>query len=160
MPKSETIAALNRLVQIHNRSLAMYLHSARPWTRPGDELASETLKMIAADHQRTVDRLGRVVLDFGGRVDMGEFPMEFTDLHDLSMSFLLKELVRYQKRDIRRIQQCIDDLRLAPLARAVGEESLGAAKGHLDTLEELIAGRRTVNGVAPHIAPATTGGHS
>lgn len=158
MPNSDTIAALNRLIEIHNRSLPVYLASARPWSRPSDQAARQVLRLIADDHLRTVDRLAQLVLDYGGRVQLGEFPMDYTGLHDLSMAYVLSEVIREQRRDIRDIERCIDQLRLAPLARAAAEETLGAAKGHLDNLLEVQAGRAPAgNGAAAHAEPVTSG---
>ena len=34
MPTLDRVATLNRLLQIHYRSLTMYLASARPWVAP------------------------------------------------------------------------------------------------------------------------------
>lgn len=142
MKSTQTIRALNRLVAIHNRSLAMYLASARPFTREGDEEAMAVLRHMATDQRKTVERLGALILELGGRVAKGEFPMEFTSLHDLDLDYLLRRVVASHKVDIEAIKECVDELRLAPLARALAEESLGAAKGQLDSLEELIADRK------------------
>ena len=40
----------------------------------------------------------------------GEFPMAFTDTHDLSLDYLVSELIYYQKQDIAAIQDCVADL--------------------------------------------------
>lgn len=158
MKNTQSIRALNRLVAIHNRSLARYLASARPWTRPGDEAAMTVLRLMAADQLKTVDRLAGLILELGGRVQMGEFPMDFTSLHDLNVDYLLQRVVAGHKRDIAAIEECVDELRLAPLARALAEESLGAAKGHLDSLQELIAARKEAkrsSGPPPQLALVT-----
>jgi hypothetical protein len=137
---SPTIDALNGVIAILNRSLAAYLHSAHPYQGYGDhrdEKIVETLEQVVADQQRLVDRIATLVLEQGGRVDLGEFPMEFTGLHDLSASYLIKKLVEGQRRDLARLERLIERLRLAPLPRALAEESLGLGKGHLELFEEL-----------------------
>ena len=75
----------------------------------------------------------------GGEILQGEFPLEFTSLHDLSIDYLLGILIQRQENDITAIQECIEPLGSAPLAQALAEESLGAAKGNLDSLQELVA---------------------
>ena len=45
----------------------------------------------------------------------------------------------YQKQDIAAIQQCVADLAGDPAGRALAEEVLGNARGHLESLEELLA---------------------
>jgi hypothetical protein len=49
--------------------------------------------------------------------------------------------VRYQEQDVATIGQLVERLQTAPAARALAEESLGMAKGHLDTLRELTQAR-------------------
>ena len=63
--------------------------------------------------------------------------MEFTGLHDLSLEYLLSELVRRQQADVDRIGEIATLLRTDPAAHALAEEALGAAKGHLASLREL-----------------------
>ena len=65
--------------------------------------------------------------------------MEFTDTHDLSLDYLLGKLAFYQKQDIAAIEQCVPDLAGDPQGRALAEEALGTARGHLESLEELLA---------------------
>jgi hypothetical protein len=45
--------------------------------------------------------------------------------------------IAYQQQDIAEIEQCVDALRLAPMAHALAEEALGMAKGQLESLREL-----------------------
>lgn len=137
MSSASTIDALNRLYAIHNRSLPMYLRYAVPWTHRGDESACEVLQQVAADQQRTVDRLGTLILDCSGDVNSGEFPMSFTGLHDLSLDYLIGLSIKYQQRDIADIEACVAQLQTFPLGKAMAEEILGEAKGHLDSLSEL-----------------------
>ena len=132
-----SIDVLNRLVVIHHRSLAVYLSYASPTWHRGDERAKDVLRLISADQQQTVDRLGEMIVELNGIVQFGGFPMTFTSYHDLSFGFLLDKLIEHQKRDVATIRQCVSQLESAPVAKAVAEEALGAAKGHLDSLEEL-----------------------
>ncbi len=139
MPKLDRIATLNRLMQIHYRSLPMYLSSARPWVPRGHEKAAETLELIVDDQKRTVEKVSEELLAARADINPGEFPMEYTDLHDLSVDFLLHELVESQRCDVAAIEDCVVELGGDPLA----QEALGAAKGHLESLEEAVA--------APHL---------
>lgn len=128
---------LNELMLIHACSLPMYLRYAAPWIDEGEERETQALRHIIADQQRIVDRIGHTILDFEGDVESAEFPLVYTGYNDLSFDFLLPKLIEHQKRDVRAIQSCVEQLSHAPLARAVGEEALGMAKGHLETLEEV-----------------------
>ncbi len=137
MTADSTISTLNRLLAIHNRSLAQYLRYASPTWRRGDERARATLQMIADDQQAMVERIGEMIIENGGTVDYGSFPLRFTGYHDLSFDFLLTKLIEDQRRAITVIEQSIPKLSHNPMAKALAEEALGAAKGHLESLLEL-----------------------
>ena len=139
MPTPSTIDILNRLYVLHHRSLAVYLHYAQPYRLSRDVRAATVLAHMAEDHNRTSDRLASMILDANGQVDPGEFPMSFTGLHDLSVDYLVKQLIDRQKKHIAACEKLADLLPLAPYAQAAVREAVGEAKGHLDNLEELAA---------------------
>jgi hypothetical protein len=130
---------LNDLLAIEYRSFTIYLTDACPWTHHGDEKATETLRNIVLDQKAMVQRIWDFILDAGVRVDTGEYPMEFTDTHFLSLDFLLKELVRYQRRDVAAIERIASQLADDRAARELAEETLGTQRAHLEALEGLIS---------------------
>jgi hypothetical protein len=130
---------LNQLLAIEYRSLPMYLADACPWTHHGDEKASETLSNIVADQKAMAQRIGEFILDSGSRVETGEYPMEFTDMHFLSLDFLLKELLRYQRGDVAAIVRIVSQLSDDRTARELAEETLGMQRAHLEALEALVS---------------------
>jgi hypothetical protein len=132
---------LNRLLSLLHRSFAAYLSSASPWTRPEDQPVVEALGHIVEDQQRLAARVAEMVLDFGERIEVGEFPMDFTSKNFLSLDFILQELIRYQRHDIDAIDRVAGQLTDVPAARMLAEEAVGMAKAHLETLEELVQGR-------------------
>jgi hypothetical protein len=133
----DDIRALNRLLAIHCRSFVQYLRWSRPHVPEGAEEQLETIFAIAEDQDSLADRISRMIVDAGALPRTGEFPMEFTDLHDLSLDFLIAAAVRYQEYDLTAIQQIVARLTTAPAAKALAEEALGLCKGHLDSLREL-----------------------
>lgn len=137
MDSRQTVERLNELLQIHIRSLPVYLSHARPWAPWGQERAVDVLRDVAEDQLQRVDQIAHYVQDLGGMVQTGEFPMEYTDLHDLSLDYVLKVVKQRHRRDVSRIEQLISELAEDPRAAALAQESLGAAKAHLQSLEEL-----------------------
>ena len=137
--RQRTIDLLNELLAIEYRSFPMYLTDACPWTHHGDERATETLANIAADQKQMVQRIGEFIIDMGGRVDTGEYPMEFTDTHFLSLDFLLKELVRYQRQDVAAIERIVRELGDVRAAHELAEETLGSERAHLEAIEALVS---------------------
>jgi hypothetical protein len=134
-----TNRVLNKLLAIHARSLPMYLGYAAPWWHEGDEAARETLAHVVADQKELIERIGRMIVASEGAMAPGEFPMEFTGYNDLSMDYLVGKMIEHQQRDIASIERCVAQLAHDPMAKALSEESLGAAKGYLDSLRELRA---------------------
>jgi hypothetical protein len=120
------------------RSLPMYLAEAEPWTHPGAEQAQRVLDAIVADARAYCRRIAERIHQLRGRLDLGEFPMEFTDLNLLSLDYLLRELVRWQKADIQEIERLAAELDEGSEDRELADEVLGNWRGHLQSLEELL----------------------
>jgi hypothetical protein len=99
----------------------------------------EAIQAIVTDQNGIVDRVSQMLVDADFPPRAGEFPMEYTDKHDLSIDYLLLAAVGYQQQDIAAIAKMVEALRTAPAAKSLAEEALGMTKGHLDTLEELAA---------------------
>lgn len=133
--KPDLIESLNRLLEIEYRSFAMYLGDASPWFSDADAKAVLAVKNIAADQQAMSQRIAELILDLGGRIEPGEYPTQFTDTHFLSIEFLLKELVYYQRQDIADIERIVAELVGHREARELAEETLGAERAHLEALE-------------------------
>jgi hypothetical protein len=136
---ANVIEDLNRLLEIEYRSFPMYLADASPWTTQHDESAGEALKNIVADQQAISQRIGELILQLGGRIAPGEYPMEFTDTHFLSLEYLLKELLGYQRQDVADIGQIVSRLAGHREAQELAEEALGAERAHLEAIEALQA---------------------
>ena len=126
---------LNKLLVIHTRSLPMYLSYALPWQVKNHPRFKEALENIVHLQQDMADRLATLVLDNGGNLDFGEFPMHFTGLHDLSVEYVLGQCIERQRKEVAIIEKCVSLLAMAPYAQAVAQEALGEAKGHLESLQ-------------------------
>lgn len=138
MKSANVRAILSRVLATQTHSLPRYLQYAAPWLHQGDERASAVLQLVSADQQRLAERIADYLLAHFGRVDSGEFPMEFTSMHDLSLDYLMQHLTDYQRTVIRRLEQCAQALSADSAAQALAQEALGAAKGHLESIEEVV----------------------
>jgi hypothetical protein len=140
MSSPETIDVLNRVLAILERSFTQYMRYAKPYIPPGCESFAQSLDEITAGQNALAERVSHTISEAGGLPDNGEFPIEYTDSHDLSIDYLVQEAIDGQKQDIADLSQCVEALRLAPAAQSLVSEALGMSKGNLETLEEL--GRR------------------
>ena len=87
--KADVIHWLNRLLAIHCRSFPQYLRWSRPHVPAGRGEELETLEAIALDQDVMAERISRMIVDADALPRTGEFPMEFTDLHDLDIDYLI-----------------------------------------------------------------------
>jgi hypothetical protein len=153
-PSPDTIEALNRVSVLLQKSFPQYLQYARPYIPAGRETVSEIINDIVTGQNGLAERIANFISESGGLPDPGRFPIEFTDTHDLDIDFLVREATCYQKEDIANLEECVEQLRLAPAAQSLAAEALGMAKGHLESLEELPTrpGATTKFGTTPAFA--------
>jgi bacterioferritin (cytochrome b1) len=137
MQAFESIPTLNRLLALLCRSLPAYLADARPWTATGDRRLQGAVEQLAADQRRYARRVAEAITQLGGRPDPGRFPAAFAAKNDLSLGFLLEEVLDHQERDVSLVARCAAELEGVPALHALAEEILGNAKGHLDVLREI-----------------------
>jgi hypothetical protein len=138
MSQPSTIHLLNRLLGIVSRSFLQYLKFSQPYVPPGRKEVLEVLETMVTDQNSMADRISQMVMDQKELARTGEFPMEFTDLHDLDIDFLIDRAMVYQRQDIELVGQLLHQLQLSPAAKSLAEETLGMAKGHLQSLQELV----------------------
>ncbi len=139
MPSPDTITLLNRVLAILERSFPQYMLFARPYVPPGREIVMQTIEQIVAGQNALAERVTEQVLDSGGRPDHGDFSIDFTDMHDLGIDFLLQEAIDCVKQDVADLQECADALRPTPTAQSLAGEALGLTKGHLEILQKVTA---------------------
>jgi hypothetical protein len=143
MPSSDTINVLNRVLEILERSFPQYMLYARPYVPPGRENIMQTIEQIVAGQDALAERVSQHVFESSGLPDHGDFPIEFTDTHDLGIAFLLQEAIDCTKQSVGDLEQSVDSLRLAPAAQFLASEALGMTKGHLELLQKLATGGAT-----------------
>ena len=137
----ETIPALNQLFGLLCRSLPMYLADAKTLAWPEGEQVRLALGRLVADQQMYAQRVAEAIAERGGRPNPGRFPTEFAAKNDLSLAFLLPEIIASQRQAAATIEQCVGRLEGESALHALAEEILGNAKGHLDILVEMMKDR-------------------
>ena len=137
MPSSHSHDCLSQAFLVLSSSLPQYLANTRPWTRGGDKRATETLDQIIREQQRDSGRIADVIEATNEPLPSSQYPMAYTDTHDLSMEYLVRELVEYQRQDVAALEQCVTLAASNVVARSLLEEILGSSRAHLELLEEL-----------------------
>jgi hypothetical protein len=140
MKSMETISVLNQLLQTLCGSLPMYLAGTGPWVRTENAAAQSSLDNLVADQQRYAKRVAGAIAELDGNVDFVQFPVEFTAKNDLSLDFLLQEIIEAQRQDMAIIEECAAKLNSLPSLHSLAEEILGNTRGHLEILQEVVRG--------------------
>ncbi len=138
MNQASLYPLLSQLLAIVSKSFPQYLRYSRPYVPPDRENVMETLESIALDQDVLSDRISQMIVDVGAPLRTGEFPMEYTDTHDLGINYQIVSAIEYQQQDIDSILQLVGQLQAFPAAKSLAEEALGMAKGHLEAMQELV----------------------
>jgi hypothetical protein len=129
---------LNQLLSLLCGSLPAYLADVKTLAWPEGERVRVALGRLVADQRMYAQRLADAIAERGGRPNPGRFPTEFGAKNDLSLAFLVPEIVASQRRDVAAIEQCVGRLEGESALHALAEEILGNTKGHLDILAGLM----------------------
>jgi hypothetical protein len=100
----------------------------------------KTIEQIVAGQDALAERVSQHVFESSGLPDHGDFPIEYTDTHDLGIDFLLQEAIDCTQQSVGDLEQSVDSLRLAPAAQSLASEALGMTKGHLELLQKQATG--------------------
>ncbi len=130
---------LAELVRLHRYSLVRYLRYADPWAENRE--ATEVLRQISDMQEAAAERLETVILQYDGELPVGDFPLEYTSLHDLALNYLLPKAIEHQRGLVASLRDAVGQLDDEPEIQALVEEALGEAKGHLESLEELVTAK-------------------
>ncbi len=136
MKRTDVALVLDRLLGLLLRSFPQYLTYVRPYIPAGCGDLPLLFDDIQVDQTLLAMRVREQLDRLGALPSIGEFPMDFTDAHDLSIEYLVAQAIRYQQQDIQTLRQISQSLQLAPTAKALVDEALGMAHGHLESLEE------------------------
>lgn len=134
----EAIPVLNDLLGLLCGSLPAYLADAKTLAWPEGDMVRVALDRLVADQRMYAQRVSDAIVECGGRPTVGRFPTGYTAKNDLSLTFLLREIVDSQREDVQAIEQCVGRLESDSALHALAEEILGNAKGHLEILTEMM----------------------
>ncbi|VAX39895.1 hypothetical protein MNBD_PLANCTO02-2296 [hydrothermal vent metagenome] len=96
------------LVNLH-RSLLQYMGECSPWVPVDESEKMEQVKELIRFQHSAVIQIEELLEFRRTPVDFGLYPVEYTDLQFLSLSYLLKESLLDAKADEKIILQAIED---------------------------------------------------
>ena len=130
-------AKLNQLLIDIGRSLLQYVGHCSSWTSRSDAAIANEFPGLVAIQQEHVGELSELLFGRRWTIDFGGFPARFTDLHFLSLKYLLKIIVTNQRAILAELEEashtCVDD----PEAASLIEEILASERHLTERLEAL-----------------------
>lgn len=114
---------LNSLFLLLHRSLLQYLGECSPWTAE-DSRQSETLAAIAGivtEQKRDEALLATAMQETGWVINYGTYPTSFTDLHYVSLKYMLKQIISSQNQILKALDTALSSDPDSPLLNAVAK---------------------------------------
>ena len=154
MPSPTPVDLLNQVLAMLRKSFPQYARVLAPYIAPGHEAAWRAIKDIATAEESLAHQVNDEILSMNGLTYAGDFPIDFTDTHDLGIDYMIAEAMGYQRQDITKLETITESLKSTPSAHAVVEEILSVARRHLKTLEDLHAKPGSSTSFGPNGAAA------
>jgi hypothetical protein len=141
MLDASTSDILNNILAAVYRSLLQYTIESWPWTDPEDLVEQTAIREMASRQQTLVKRLAELIDARGQVVDFGSYP-DWSELHYVSLDYLLGKIIADKQRAIATIVSALERLRVDPEAASLAEETLRVEREQLARIEAMAAARR------------------
>ena len=132
---------LNSLFVMLHRSLLQYVGECWPWTAVGPngkQLRTDANNCVS--HQRqSIGLIAEYLALRQARVEFGKFSTGFTDLHFVSLQFLLKQLISDQTRLVESVDRNVTLLPGGDPSRDILEAVSRNEHDNLSALQQLSA---------------------
>ncbi len=109
MALSTDLEILNRVLRELSGSFLQYVGEIWPWSSAGpdgDKLQA-TVNQCVARQRQSIKLLADYLVPRQDRVEMGQFSSTFTDLHFVSLQFLLKQLIASQTQIVESLSRAV-----------------------------------------------------
>ena len=123
MALSTDLEILNRVLRELSSCFLQYAGECWPWTSAGAEgakLRGSVMQCVERQRQ-SIGLVAEHLAAHQDRVEFGKFPAEFTDLHYVSLTFLLKRLVESQTKLVESIDRTVTLLPSGDVCREILE---------------------------------------
>ncbi len=127
---------LNQVLVVMGRSLLQYSADAWPWTGSSETASRSAVEALIPEQRRHIAQLADLLDGRGWTIDFGVYP-DFTDLHYLSLDFVLPHLIENERGIVTEIESALPKCASDPEGAALLAEILPAERAVLTKLEEL-----------------------
>jgi len=130
--------AIHQAAQLLHGSLARYLAFAKPWHTASQQDTAELINQIAEEQIRWVRRLVEVLEENGRPVWLTEFPLEYTALNDLSITYLLTRLRQDLASLIRELTRLATEAQPGDIAANLLSSAVEDLKSQVERLKTAV----------------------
>jgi len=109
MALSTDLEILNRVLRDLSGCFLQYAAEIWPWTSVGADGAKlkSVVDACVARQRQSIGLLSEYLAPRQNRIELGQFSADFTDLHYVSLHFLLKHLISSQTRIVEMLNRSV-----------------------------------------------------
>lgn len=108
--------ALNELLINLGKSLLQYLGEAWPWTGESATEEQAILTQLVEEQKNDIQNLSEYLWNEHWPIDFGTYPTEYTDLHYISLDFLIKQLEENSSNVLQAVRDTLQTCEVYPQA--------------------------------------------
>ena len=139
MANVEHNSKLNQLLIDIGRSMLQYVGHCSSWSSRSHVAMEQEFPKIVAVQQQHVAQLSELLTERRWTIDFGGFPASFTDLHFLSLKYLLKLILKNQDEILAALEEAVHTSVDDPEASTLIGEILKSEQQITVRLKELAA---------------------
>ncbi len=141
MAISTDLEILNRVLRELSSNFLQYLGECWPWTSVGTngEQLRTAANQCVSRQRKSIELIAEYLAPRQARVEFGKFSTEFTDLHFVSLQFLLKQLISNQTRLVESVDRSVTLLPSGDPSRDILEAVSRNEHDNLSALQQLSA---------------------
>jgi hypothetical protein len=134
-------ARLNSFVISIGRSLLQYADECWPWASLAEAQAEAAFHRIAAVQRQEVAALAELLAQREWNLDFGMYPTEYTDLHFVSLDYLLSRIIAGEQAVVADLEDAVHSCGEDSEAAHVLSEVLTTEKKIVERLKAIEASR-------------------
>ncbi|MBM4074627.1 MAG: hypothetical protein FJ267_03175 [Planctomycetes bacterium] len=128
---------LNELVGALGCSLLQFVGEVSPWSPTGASAVRATVDRLVRRQRQDVELLANLLVNRRIPVDFGVYPAVFTDLHFMSLKWLLPKVTESQTKILSQIDSAVKTCQGDLEAETLLHEILASQKSLTDELKTL-----------------------
>lgn len=134
-------ARLNGFVISLGRSLLQYADECWPWVGTSEADVQTAFRQLAALQRQEIAAISELLDQRRWTIDFGGYPTDFTDLHFVSLDFLLSRIVASEQAIVADLEDAVHACDDDPAAVDVLQEVLTTERKILERLKSVMAAR-------------------